>query len=148
MIVYVIGSLRNPHVPEIAALIRSVGRCEAFDDWYAAGWEADDEHVFALDVFHLNRATAGVLILPAGRSGHLELGYLLGQGKPGYVLAEGPLDWWDITYQFAEKVFLSRGEMVKYLAEKVRDVALPLCTREYPIAWQLQLPGMSPSLSR
>ena len=39
--IYLIGSLRNPRIPEIAEQLRNAGH-EVFDDWYAAGPEADD----------------------------------------------------------------------------------------------------------
>ena len=39
--IYVIGSLRNEQVPNIANKLRKAGH-EVFDDWYAAGPEADD----------------------------------------------------------------------------------------------------------
>src|SRR5574337_842045 len=107
--VYLIGSLRNPRVPEVAAAIRAEGY-DVFDDWYAAGPEADDywqkyeqgrghdftlalqgyaaNHVFNFDRHHLDRCDMGVLLLPAGKSGHLELGYMIGQGKPGFILMD------------------------------------------------------------
>jgi len=133
-IIYLIGSLRNPRVPEISAILRELGH-EVFDDWHAAGPTADDcwleyerargrtyaqalregyaaEHVFQFDLKHLNRATMGLLLMPAGKSGHLELGYLMGQGKPGYVLFEdGEPERWDIMYKFAADVFFSVEEM-------------------------------------
>ena len=106
-LIYLIGSLRNPEVPHIGNQLREKG-FEVFDDWFAGGKIADDEwqayelvkgssyrtalrgfaarHVFEFDLFHLNRANLGLLVMPAGKSGHLELGYLMGQGKPGYVL--------------------------------------------------------------
>lgn len=119
--VYLIGSLRNPRVPEIAKILRERG-FEVFDDWHAAGPTADDEwrkyeegrghtyqealdghaaeHVFAFDKTHLDRATEGVLVLPAGRSCHLEAGYLAGQGKPVFVLLDPTADRWDVMYKF------------------------------------------------
>ena len=41
MRLYVIGSLRNPAVPQVAKRLREAGFL-VFDDWYAAGPEADD----------------------------------------------------------------------------------------------------------
>ena len=123
--IYLIGSLRNPEVPKLAQFLRQAGY-EVFDDWYAAGPRADDhwqayeearghsvqealechaaQHVYHYDRQHLDRAAAGVLMLPAGRSGHLELGYLIGQGKPGYVLLDKPPERWDVMYAFADRV--------------------------------------------
>ncbi len=145
--IYLIGSLRNPEVPNIANILREDGH-EVFDDWYSAGPEADDkwrdyergkghdyrtalrgyaaQHVFEFDRTHLLRADEVLLILPAGKSGHLELGWALGQGKPGYILLDNP-DRWDVMYQFAHGVFVSVKEFVDFanimMKSKKRTVA-------------------------
>lgn len=130
--IYLIGSLRNPEVPRVANKLRSAGY-EVFDDWYAAGPEADDKwrdyeqarghsyigalagysarHVFEFDRTHLERASSVVLVLPAGKSGHLELGWALGKGKLGYILLDNP-ERWDVMYQFANGVFTSVDALV------------------------------------
>ena len=122
--IYLVGSLRNPQIPLIGNELRSRG-FSVFDDWFAGGPEADDswkdyeetrgrsytsaldgfaaKHVFEYDKYHLDRASAGLMVLPAGKSGHLELGYLIGQGKPGFILLD-TVDRWDVMYQFAEVV--------------------------------------------
>ena len=111
-----------------------------FDDWFAPGPEADDywqkyetarghtyqkalfgyaaRHVFAFDFYHLNRAAIGVLALPAGKSGHLEFGWLLGRGVPGYILLDKEPERWDVMYQFANGVFLNVGGLLDTLAIK------------------------------
>ena len=141
--VYVIGSLRNPKVPVVANRLREIG-LDVFDDWYAAGPEADDkwqayeqgrghsypdglngyaaDHVYRFDLKHLNRARMGVLVLPAGKSGHLELGYLIGQGKPGYILMESEPERWDVMYKFAEGVYYDLEELV---AKIQKEIATP-----------------------
>jgi nucleoside 2-deoxyribosyltransferase len=133
--IYLVGSLRNPEIPTIGNKLRALGY-DVFDDWHAAGATADDEwkryeterghtyreglkgwaakHVFEFDLHHLQRSDLGVLVLPAGRSGHLELGFLIGSGKPGYVLLDNP-DRWDVMYQFATGIFFSLDEMIKGL---------------------------------
>lgn len=135
---YVIGSLRNENVPSVADELRQIG-IDAFDDWMAAGPEADDywkkyergrghsyqdalsgyaaQHVFVFDKYHLDRCDAALLVLPAGRSGHLELGYAIGSGKSGFILLDGDyLDdgRFDVMYNFATRVFTSKGEMIDY----------------------------------
>lgn len=123
--IYLIGSLRNPEVPKIAAAIRNLG-FNVFDDWHAAGPTADDEwkryeqergrtyidalrngeaaeHVFSFDEYHLNTSDIGVLVLPAGKSGHLELGLLGGQGKPIFILLAPDDVRWDVMYKFAQR---------------------------------------------
>lgn len=134
--IYIIGSLRNSEIPKIGAMLRHAG-WDAFDDWHAAGPEADDcwqryengrgrnyrealagwaaGHVFEFDLKHLNRCDAGLLVLPAGKSGHLEIGYMLGQGKRGYILLDGEPERYDVMYRFATKVFTSREDMTKEL---------------------------------
>lgn len=133
--IYLIGSLRNPEVPQIAGKLREAGH-EVFDDWYAAGPEADDywrnyeigrgrtyaealqglaaEHVFTFDKHHIDRATAGILVLPAGKSGHLELGYLIGRGKRGYILLD-KAERFDVMYKFADLVSEDLNELLEDL---------------------------------
>lgn len=130
--IYVIGSLRNKEIPTVSASLRDLG-WDVFDDWYAAGPEADDYwqryeqgrgrsyrealngfasgNVFAFDHTHLDRVDAGLLVLPAGKSGHLELGYIIGKGKPGYILLDKEPERWDVMYRFATKVFFWIDEM-------------------------------------
>lgn len=134
--IYLIGSLRNPQIPIIAQQLREDGH-EVFDDWYAAGPQADDRwrdyeiarghsflqalrghaarHVFAFDREHLQRCDTAILILPAGKSGHLELGIALGQGKSGFVLVDDP-ERWDVMYQFATGVFDNLETLRMYIA--------------------------------
>ena len=150
--IYLIGSLRNPKVPELAATLRAHGH-EVFDDWYAAGPEADDywmryeqarghnlaqalagnagQHVYQYDKKHLDRAGVGVLLLPAGKSGHLELGYLIGQGKPGYILLDGEPERFDVMYNFASGVFTRLDDLLSVLRGPVLPVMVPIPLVEF-----------------
>ena len=123
--IYVIGSMRSPRAPQVAKELRHAGY-EVFDDWFAPGPDADDcwqayekarghtyaealagphaKTVFNFDLQHLRRATAVVLVLPAGKSAHLELGWSLGQGKPGFILLDGEPERYDVMYQFATAI--------------------------------------------
>lgn len=120
--IYLIGSLRNKEVPNISHRLRAEGHL-CFDDWFAAGPEADDywqayeknkgntlpealkgyaaKHVFEFDKSHLDRCDTGILVLPAGRSGHLELGYMSGKDKDTAILMAGEPDRYDVMYKFA-----------------------------------------------
>jgi hypothetical protein len=139
--IYLIGSLRNPKVPEVAAKLRADGH-DVFDDWFAAGPEADDywkkyeqerghnykealagyaaDHVYKFDKHHIDRCDIAILMLPAGKSGHLELGYAIGKGKMGYILFDDgiPADRWDVMYKFADAVHFD----LKTLAEELKRV--------------------------
>lgn len=141
--VYVIGSLRNPFIPEIAAHIRAQmdDKVEVFDDWYAAGEHADDYwrdyekgrghgyiqaldgyaagHVFSFDKHHLDTCDAAILVLPAGRSGHLELGYVAGRGKPTAILLDADPDRFDVMYKFADVVTKDLDDITSHLKEEL-----------------------------
>lgn len=130
--IYLMGSLRNPDIIEVARDLRARG-FEVFDNWYAAGPEADDHWkayeqqrglnyidaldqpsartVFEYDRKHIDRCDAAVLVLPAGRSGHLELGYAIGKGKPGFILLDQEHDRWDVMYRFATSVVREVSEL-------------------------------------
>lgn len=135
---YLIGSLRNIDIPIIAAKLRNINVC-VFDDWFAAGPRADDhwqeyenarehsfqealagvaaQNVFLFDKRNLDRCSSAMLVMPAGKSGHLELGYMCGPHIPRkktYVLFDKPPERYDVMYNFADRVFLSEDEMLCY----------------------------------
>lgn len=131
--VYVASSWRNDHQPNIIEAIRALGiECYDFKDsdgfhWKEAGLEHKgctfDEYIealgthvaargFARDMAALVRATHVLLVLPSGRSAHLEAGYAIGADKrtliyipPGefdepelmYLMAGGPIDDWSLV---------------------------------------------------
>jgi nucleoside 2-deoxyribosyltransferase len=134
---YIIGSLRNPEIPKFANEIQELG-IEGFADWFSPGPTADDcwkeyskareltygqalqsyaaTHVFEFDHSHLKRCDGAVLLMPAGKSAFLELGYTIGKGKPGWIVyEEEPEDRWDVMFQFATGIFFSRQEFLEHL---------------------------------
>jgi nucleoside 2-deoxyribosyltransferase len=106
---------------------------DAFDDWHSVGPDADDHwkayelargrtyqealqghaarHVFEFDRQNIDRCGAVLLVLPAGKSGHLELGYAIGRGKYGFILLDEADVRWDVMYGFAHGVFKTEKEM-------------------------------------
>lgn len=107
MNVYVASSWRNEHQPDIVKALRGIG-LDVFDfrehpeptpPWgemgYGPGagrhWTTDEigrayndprtAAVFARDMAGLRPADVTVLVLPAGRSAHLEAGYARGAGQ-------------------------------------------------------------------
>lgn len=144
-LVYVIGSLRNPKIPEIARTLEAATDFDVFASWFAAGPEADDHwkayeqamghdyvaalrqpaavHVYGFDRKFLERASAVVLVLPAGKSGHMELGWSIGRGVPGFILLDGEDVRWDVMYQFANGVSSSVGEVADWVKTSVADKA-------------------------
>ena len=137
MIVYCIGSLKNPLIPEVGNQLRAAGH-EAFDDWWSSSedcddwWQAHEKmkgrtyrqainghhawNVFNFDKSHLDRCDAGVLIMPAGRSGHAEFGYLVGQGKPAFVLFMEDPTKFDVMHLFATQICFSTDELIEAIA--------------------------------
>ena len=61
------------------------------------------QHIYEFDKFHIDRADIGVMIMPAGKSGHLELGYVIGQGKPCFMLFEKEPERWDVMAIFTKE---------------------------------------------
>ncbi len=144
---YLIGSLRNPRIPEVAATLRGIGY-DVFDDWYAAGPEADDywrdyeknrghdlvqaldgiaaNHVYSHDHHHLDTSDLAVLLLPAGRSGHLELGFMVGRGKPTHIVLDGEPERYDVMYRFATAVHRSVEEMVEWMQQNSKNESVPV----------------------
>jgi nucleoside 2-deoxyribosyltransferase len=140
--IYIVGSLRNTNVPLVGDKLREAG-FEAFEQWYSAGPEADDhfkqyhidrgnsyeeslksyaaKHIFSFDKFHLDRCDAALLVLPAGRSCHIELGYVIGQGKPAYVLLDNEEGRWDLMYQFATGIYSNLETLIKELNNHAKD---------------------------
>jgi len=57
---------------------------------------------FAEDKKWLDWADTVIMVLPCGRSAHLEAGYAVGQGKRLVILGEFPKGEWDVMYGFAD----------------------------------------------
>jgi nucleoside 2-deoxyribosyltransferase len=53
--------------------------------------------------------------MPAGKSGHLELGYFVGRGKPAFILFDEVPTRFDVMHQFATEVWTSNQEMIERL---------------------------------
>lgn len=124
--IYVIGSLQNKKIPAIAEEVRTATDQEVYDEWWCPGEFADQhwqdycrfrgltyvealegwhaKQVFDIDKQHLDRCEAAILVLPAGKSGHLELGYVKGKGKLAYILLDEEPDRYDLMYGFADLV--------------------------------------------
>jgi nucleoside 2-deoxyribosyltransferase len=142
-IIYLIGSLKNKEIPHIANKLRELG-FEVFDDWFSPGPEADDfwrdyektrgsthqqalnnyagRHIYEFDKYHIDRADIGILVMPAGKSGHLELGYLIGKNKTCFILFKEEPEKWDIMHIFSKE----NGGDICYSFEELREGLLKL----------------------
>lgn len=159
MKIYIIGSLRNKAIPEFANTLRDAG-FDAFADWFAPGPDADDfwrdyskargwnykqalqsyaaKHVFEFDKQHLDESDVVVMLMPAGKSGHLELGYAVGKGKPAYILFDGEPERYDVMVQFTTDIFFNQDDLIaalknlKPIDERVGILGKPLDSTNWP----------------
>jgi len=143
-VVYIIGALKNWKVIDLAnKLSKEFPKCEFFCSWITPGPEADEylrkygkkrglnyketlqdwgaRHVFNFDKTHLNRADMVIMLMPCGKSGHLELGYCIGRGKLGYVLFPKEPKRIDVMYQFATDLFFSTDDLIKELRKAMKQ---------------------------
>lgn len=137
---YLIGSLRNSYIPELEkAILKNCPGVEPFAEWHGAGKEADDafkeyhtglgrsfrdalkspaaKHIFDFDKHHLDASDGAILVMPSGKSCHLEAGYCVGKGKPVYALyPDGePEGRYDLMMQFLTEIFYSESELLEFL---------------------------------
>ena len=142
--IYLIGSLRNPKIPLFSQSLRKLG-FDVFDSWYAPGPKADlywraytklrglsykealadysAQHIFDFDLKHLNRCDLGVLLMPAGKSARMELGYLRGQGKRVYMLFESEPARPDVMDLFASDIYFDKQELFVQLRKERDDTS-------------------------
>lgn len=141
MKVYLIGALKCKTIPTLAGILRADG-LTVYDDWWSAGEHADSEwrkheqlrgrsfaealkgehaqNVFQFDKKLLDQSDAAVLVMPAGKSAHIELGYMVGRGKRTAVLLTEP-DRFDVMYAFADTVVETVEELRTWLHERSLD---------------------------
>lgn len=142
--IYLIGSLRNTKIPDIANdLEEMLPGVEVFDDWFAPGPEADDffkawaqrrsmtyeealrseaaKHIFQFDKHHIDSADMVVAVMPFGKSGGIELGYCIGSGKPGFILLEDNEERWDIMFQFATGCYINLEDLARDISAWFQD---------------------------
>ncbi len=138
--IYVASSWRCEHQPEVVRALRKEGH-EVYDfknpapgnngfhwseidpEWKCWGPEKFKdalEHPIAQegywnDYVNLYGADATILVMPCGRSAHLELGYAIGDGQITGVLLNGPCEP-ELMYKLADFVALSIDELVAQLS--------------------------------
>ena len=143
MKVYVASSWRNVRQPNVVRVLRRAGH-EVYDFRNPApgdhgfGWRqcADEAQLkdparfrdevlthpiardaFAKDMGALRAAEATVLVLPCGRSAHLELGWATGHGQRTIVLLDDPMSEPELMYLMNTLVAVTLDEVVAVLGE-------------------------------
>lgn len=72
------------------------------------------EEGFALDFDAMKWADTCVLLLPCGRSAHLELGWAIGAGKRSAILLAEDQEP-ELMYKLADRIFLDVSELFDWL---------------------------------
>lgn len=140
MKIYVASSWRNASQPEVVRVLKAEGH-EVYDfrhpsevdkgfawsdidpEWI--GWNGHQfrdalEHPIALKGFKLDfdamkAADACVLVLPCGRSAHIEAGYFVGARKKLIILLLGKNEP-ELMYSMADQVCVEVSEVVDFLS--------------------------------
>lgn len=140
MKIYVASSWRNERQPEVVAALRAAGH-EVYDfknpsetdkgfawsdidpkwkHWTNAEYRVALDHPVALKGFAndfnaMNWADCCVMVMPCGRSAHVEAGWMQGFGKPTFILQEKEAEP-ELMYKMFAMVTDSLEEIVDYLA--------------------------------
>lgn len=140
--IYVASSWRNPRQPAVVQALRQAG-AEVYDfrnprpgnhgfQWSAIDpqwqqWSAEQfrdalrdpiaEDGFAADWEAMEWADTGVLVIPCGRSAHLEAGYFAGARKDLYILL-APGQEPELMYKMATRICLDLDEMIKTMGTR------------------------------
>lgn len=128
--IYVASSWRNNQQQEVVAKLRTEGH-EVYDfknppnntgfSWKQAEYNMYDKHLysrhlatdkvsligFTSDKDNLNWCDTCVLLLPCGRSAHLEAGYAIGQGKEVFIVLSDEQFEPELMYLLADCVCAS-----------------------------------------
>lgn len=146
MRIYVASSWRCPIQQEVVKALRSAGhdaydfrnppessafRWSDIDPWFSGLTTPDQlahlldhdvaQKAFNVDMTNLRRADACVLVLPSGRSAHLEAGYAVGARKPTCVLL-GPENEPELMYLMADRVATDIRQVVSWAGEVARGM--------------------------
>ena len=141
MRIYVASSWRNEKQPQVVAALREAGH-EVYDfrnpvpGENGFGWSQIDQawqtwtpeqylaaldhpiaqHGFSRDMDALEGCEACVLVMPCGRSAHLELGWAAGAGRLTYVLLDGPSEP-ELMYLMNTRICATLTDLLYALAE-------------------------------
>lgn len=152
MNIYVASSWRNAKQPAVVAALRQAGHtvydfknpepgnsgfswAEIDPNWQQ--WTPREfqqqllvqplaQRGFALDARALDDCDACVLVLPCGRSAHLELGWVAGKGKKTLVILDEPLSEPELMYLLCDNVCITVLEALDLLSMWQRQ-SFPEC---------------------
>ena len=141
MKIYVASSWRNEYQQGVVLALREAGFNDVYDfrnpepgdtgfhwseidsnwkNWTTEEFEFALKHPiaekgFSKDIEALNDSDVTVLVLPCGRSAHLELGYAVGSGQYTAVYNCGAPIEPELMYKMCSKIFHSFSDMMLWL---------------------------------
>ena len=138
--IYVASSWRNPNHNGLVTHLKQKGhevldyrRGKGFkweeispnwEDWIPDEYREGLTHRLAekgfdRDYGDMKKANTCILVLPSGRSSHIEAGWFTGQGKPTAIFIPGQYEWREmepeLMYKLADRVILGRKELDAWL---------------------------------
>ena len=141
MNIYVASSWRNRDQPTVVETLRNAGHKvydfrkpklgisgfqwvdvdAGWEDWSPAAYREALTHPsaqlgFDRDFEAMQWADAFVLVLPCGRSAHLEAGWAIGQGKPTCILFSDKQEP-ELMYKMASCIALNETELMEWLGK-------------------------------
>ena len=141
MKIYVASSWRNRHQPQVVQLLRRAGHGvydfrnpapghhgfswseidPEWENWTPEQYRRALKHPvaqagYASDSGAIDWCDTGVLVLPSGRSASWELGFIMGQGKPGVVYMPEPFEP-ELMYSKA-RIIVSVSELARWANER------------------------------
>ncbi len=156
MRIYVASSWRNPHQPQIVQVLLQAGH-EVYDfrnpkpgdngfhwseidsnwkDWSTSQYREGLEHPLAEEGFDedytaMTRAEGCVLVLPCGRSAHLEAGWFAGRDLPLFILLEKEGFEPELMYKLAWEITNDPDELLEAIEQTDGGyIASPLNSEE------------------
>ena len=117
--IYTASSWKNQLYPEVVRALRTAGH----EVWTSEQFQRAMSHELAINAFASDKAgmdwaDIGVLVLPCGKSSHMEAGYMVGRNKKVYILLDGGRP--ELTYKLSHNMFISIPELVKGIEQDVQ----------------------------
>lgn len=145
--VYIASSWRNKYQPMVVEAIKNIG-VDVYDfrhpedgdigfhwseiDKNWQNWTPQEyvkklkhpiaENGYNKDIYALNQCNVAVLVLPCGRSAHLEFGYNVGMCKKGAILILESCEP-ELMYRMATKVFTDLDDLVFWIERESKEVS-------------------------
>jgi hypothetical protein len=162
--IYLASSWRNPYQPDAVRQLRAAGHdlydfrnpapgndgfqwSEVDPDW--EGWDAMTYRSllnhpvanasFNFDFTAMEWADTCVLLLPCGRSAHLEAGYFIGAGKELYIVLAGQNEP-ELMYKMATGICLDMQELLTKLQARPATAGEQV-TFDHPREYTCSLPN-------